>query len=217
MIRSKEAVPASVRRLLERLAEAGVFKDFYLAGGTGLALLLSHRRSVDLDLFSPTNRLDLEGRRGLLNRLKSFPAWKTVEEKDGTLHGGIGNVWISFFWYPDPLVRPLIRRGKVRIASLEDIGLMKTGALIGRGSRKDFVDLYAISRRIPLSSLFALGQKKFTKSRDFTLQALKALCFFDDAEKEPPVVPLKSLSWRSVKAFFIHKAATISKQLFQGI
>ena len=113
---SKEVVPASLRRLLDQLAEAGIFQEFYLAGGTGLALLINHRRSVDLDLFSRKNRLDFDARRRLLERLRRLPGWRQTETQDGTLHGQVGRVKVSFFWYDVPLVRPLVRPAGLRIA-----------------------------------------------------------------------------------------------------
>lgn len=196
------AVPAAVHRRLDQCVAAGICRDFYLAGGTGLALLLNHRRSVDLDFFSRRNRLDAQGRRALLARLRHLPGWEALEGTDGTLHGRVGRVRISFFWYPEPLVKPLIRRNALRIASLDDIALMKIGAVIGRGSRKDFMDLYAIAQQLPLARVLAQGSKKFSETRDFTLQALKALSFFDDAERDPPVLAPQPPAWDAVKAFF---------------
>ena len=206
-----QAVPASVARLLSRLAEAGIMRDFYLAGGTGLALMLAHRRSVDLDFFSRVNRLDGEGRRALLARLRRVSGWRLREAKDGTIHGRVGRVRVSCFWYPEPLVKPLIRQGAARLASLEDIGLMKIGAIIGRGSRKDFVDLHAICRRIPLGALLALGPKKFRAVEQFQWQALKALCFFDDADQEPPFVIVAPVPWDRIKRFFIQEVRALTR------
>jgi len=210
--READAVPASLRRLLERLAAVGVTRAFYLAGGTGLALLLAHRRSVDLDLFSRTNQLGFEGRRALRAMLRRLPGWSVLEAKDGTVHGQVGRVRVSFFWYPEPLVRPLVRQGAVRIASLEDIGLMKIGAIIGRGSRKDFVDLYVICQRRPLSRLLALGRRKFTDAQDFTLQALKALSYFEDAEREPPVDMSHPVAWGRITAFFTREVRQLTRR-----
>ena len=48
-----QTISPEQRRLLEFLAEKGIFERFYLAGGTGLALQLGQRKSVDLDLFTP--------------------------------------------------------------------------------------------------------------------------------------------------------------------
>ena len=211
MKQAPEAVPRSLRILLERLADAGVAQGFYLAGGTGLALRLNHRRSVDLDFFSRTNRLDFAGRQALLVRLRKFPTWNILEATDGTVHGLIGRVRLSFFWYEAPLVKPTSRHGALRLASLEDIGVMKLGAIIGRGSRKDFVDLYAICRRIPLSRLLTLARRKFRDARDVTLQALKALSFFEDAEKDPAVMMVRPVPWDRITAFFSREVRRLSQ------
>lgn len=208
----RQAVPVAVRKLLDRLGETAIVRDFYLAGGTGLALLLDHRRSVALDFFSRANRLDVDGRRTLLAHLERLGRWQLIDAKEGTVHGQAGSVRVSFFWYPEPLVKPLIRRGRVRIASLEDIGLMKLGAIIGRGSRKDFVDLYVICQELALTRLLALGRKKFTRSREFTLQALKALSFFEDAEQDPPVVTPSPLAWDRVRGFFTREVRALTKR-----
>ncbi len=212
MRRRVDPVPATLRSLLQQLGASGVSRDFYLAGGTGLALLLHHRRSVDLDFFSRTNRLDGEGRRELLSRLRALPRWALLEAREGTLHGQVSRVRVSFFWYPEPLVKPVIRQGPLRIASLEDIGLMKLGAIIGRGSQKDFIDLYAICQHVPLSRLLALGPRKFTDARAFSLQALKALSFFEDADREPPVVSIAPVAWERIKAFFVREVGILAQR-----
>ena len=205
-----EAVPPVLRRLLKRLAEIGATRDFYLAGGTGVALLRHHRRSVDLDFFSRTNRLDGPGRRTLLTLLKRLPGWIAIETHDGTVQGRMGRVRVSFFWYPEPLMGSLVRQGPIRIASLPDIGLMKLGAIIGRGSRKDFVDLYTICQELPLSQLLALAPKKFRDAGDVVFQALKALTFFEDAEREPPLLTPAPVAWDRVKKFFVREVRIVA-------
>ena len=51
MASHRETIPPSVEKALAMLDAVGVSTGFYLAGGTGLALHLGHRRSEDLDLF----------------------------------------------------------------------------------------------------------------------------------------------------------------------
>ncbi|MFQ5657921.1 MAG: nucleotidyl transferase AbiEii/AbiGii toxin family protein, partial [Candidatus Methylomirabilales bacterium] len=47
-----EVLPLRARRLCGKLMRLPALRPFYLAGGTGLALHLGHRRSEDLDFFS---------------------------------------------------------------------------------------------------------------------------------------------------------------------
>ncbi|MBQ2097585.1 MAG: nucleotidyl transferase AbiEii/AbiGii toxin family protein, partial [Bacteroidales bacterium] len=48
----EQTIKASTLELLKRLMSDSVLKDFYLVGGTALALQIGHRISIDLDLFS---------------------------------------------------------------------------------------------------------------------------------------------------------------------
>jgi len=66
-----DALPADTRRVLEALAALSGLSDFYLAGGTALALQIGHRLSQDLDFFSAHNKLDFGAREGLINQLRS--------------------------------------------------------------------------------------------------------------------------------------------------
>ena len=55
-----EILPVEQQRLLKLLSGESFLKDWYLAGGTCLALYLGHRQSFDFDFFFPqilTHRL----------------------------------------------------------------------------------------------------------------------------------------------------------------
>ena len=92
--------------------------------------------------------------------------------------------------------------GSQSIASLLDIGLMKLDAVIGRGSRKGFYDLYVISRQISLSDLLRAGERKYPRVRDFQLMALEALLQFDNADRDHQPEMLTDLPWENVRLFF---------------
>ena len=69
----------------------------------------------------------------------------------------VDGLHVGFFSYGYPLREPVQMVESIGLASLLDIGLMKLDAVIGRGSRKDFYDLYIISRQIPLPELLSAG------------------------------------------------------------
>ena len=129
-----------------------------------------------------------------------------TEEKEGTLHGRIGKTRVSFLRYSYRLLRPLKRFGGIAVGAIEDIALMKLGALIGRGMRKDFIDLFFILHQHSLKKLMKLGQKKFPGVEDFPLQVLKAMVYFDDAEKERMPLVHSKISWTLIKSFFQKQA-----------
>lgn len=211
-----EAVPEPARAVLELLGQTEVAEQFYLAGGTGVALLLGHRISADLDLFSRENSLSSTERRDLLRALAELwpgDALKVALEKDGTLIVALQGVSISLFHYQHPLVGTTMSLvGNLRLASLEDIGLMKVAAIIGRGTKRDFVDLFFVTNEVPLERLLELGATKFPQARDLPLQALKALAYFADADRDPALRTLLEVDWEEVKHYFEGQALSLGRR-----
>jgi len=88
--------------------------------------------------------------------------------------------------------------------------LMKLIAISGRGSRKDFADLYIILQDVPtLETYFDMLPKKYGESRVNTYHILKSLTYFDDAESEPMPRMLVPFDWEECKAFFVREARAI--------
>lgn len=170
------------QRFLPALA-IGRSEGFYLAGGTALALQIGHRDSVDFDLFKneafDTTRLFERLREAFsgLNVLK-------VQDEPNTLSLVVSeSIKLSFLRYPYPLLRPLIPSDHIDLADIADIGCMKLSAITGRGTMKDYVDLYFILQRMSLQELLALCAVKLPQlDRAFIM---KALVFFDDLDDEP--------------------------------
>src|SRR3989304_10122007 len=101
-------------------------------------------------------------REKLLRVLKRVGKIEIELSQDGNLQLFLNRVPISFCHYPYILISSTHNVGKMRISSLQDIGLMKIAALIGRGSRRDFLDLYFIVREnISLDRLLRLSEMKF--------------------------------------------------------
>jgi len=198
-----EVLDASGKKAATRLAQAA--KDqFYLAEGTALALRLGHRISLDLDLFSQENILGGAERAAMLEKLRASGPLEILENKDGTCHLRLGKTSVSLFRYHYNLLRPTTIWNGLPVASLEDIAAMKFSAIVGRGSKKDFVDLYYLSREIGLEAALKAAARKYRDHSDFALQAARALVYFDDAEKEPMPRELgaSSSSWDEIKSFF---------------
>jgi hypothetical protein len=188
------------RRQLALLRRLGPFLDpgpFYLAGGTALALHLGHRRSVDFDWFSERPLPD-PLRLATEIEASGVPLEVTGVDK-GTLHARSASVRVSFLEYRYPLLRPLVetRLSGVRLASLEDIAAMKLAAVAQRGSRKDFVDVFALGGILGLDEMLALYRRKYDV-RDVG-HVLVALAYFDDAEDERMPAMLRRWSWVDVR------------------
>jgi len=208
-----ELLPVKSQKVFKVLSQMPIWDDFYIGGGAGLILRFGHRISVDFDLFSPTNRLSSPERRIIHQLLKK--AGKTIVEstREGSFRVTFEGVTMGFFHYDYPLMTPLEKFGKIRIASLEDIALMKIAAIIGRGSKKDFIDTYFILKNgVGLPKLLNLSRQKFSHVRDVAIQALQALVYFDDAENEPMPKMSSPIKWETVKSFFIKEITKFSKK-----
>lgn len=107
-----------------------------------MALQLGHRISVDLDFFSSQD-FDAEL---LSNRLKRIGDLVIEQQGQGNLIGYLSKTHVSFFFYDYPLLTPTITFEGVRLASIEEIGVMKLIAIGQRGRPRDSIDLFFIIR-----------------------------------------------------------------------
>ncbi len=103
---------------------------------------LGHRLSVDLDFFSPTE--DIPTLRPALEKSLAFFSPILANSAWGNLVYLAQGVRVGFYGYGYELVAPLVETQEMRLASVEDIALMKLDALLARAARKDFYDLYFI-------------------------------------------------------------------------
>jgi len=90
----------------------------------------------------------------------------------------------------------------VKVADPRDIACMKVGAIAGRGTKRDFIDLYAVSKHHELEQLLAWFKAKYAQANYSVVHILKSLTYFDDAEKDPMPDMLVTLTWEQVKQFF---------------
>lgn len=201
-----KALPKGSEKLLtglERL-DAPVLRGWTLAGGTGLALHLGHRISEDFDFF----RNDAFALDAVHAVLREHGAYETLQEDaEHTLTAMVDGVKLSFFRVADPFLFAPVPYRFFGVADRRDIALMKLVAISGRGSRKDFVDLYTILRSGPgLREYFHLLPRKYGKGRANAYHIIKSLTFFDDAEREPMPKMLEPFKWKEAKAFFVREA-----------
>jgi len=202
-------VTPAMRALMNGFARNALAREFYLAGGTALALQLGHRLSVDLDFFSPTQSdipaliEPLRRALGEFSPLLSDSSW-------GNLVYLANGVRLGFYGYGYELLEPFSQADGIALAGLTDIGLMKLDALLARASRKDFHDLYTLCQHIPLRRLLDLAPRKYPSVRDFEAQVVQHMIQFERAEQETPVPLLEPVAWETVKDWFRKQAKTIA-------
>jgi hypothetical protein len=199
-----ESLSPRAQELVARIAPFPWAEECYLAGSAALALYIGHRPVQDLDLMTATNRLAGPERRDLLGELLALDPDTEVETaRDGYLsvRGGGSGVGLRFFYYPYPLIDAFEDLSGLAVASAVDLGLMKIAAVISRGSKRDFADLYLLCRELPLAELLARSGDKFGHVRDFPLQALKGLADLSETAGEPMPRLAVSLAWEEVESW----------------
>ena len=195
----RKVIPASTEASLCALRDARLLDRFYLAGGTGLALQFGHRLSLDLDFFAK-EQFDEEM---LLQRVQALDGFALVAKAPHTLHATVQETKVSFLGYAYPVLFPTNPFLEVAVADPRDIACMKVSAVAGRGTKRDFVDLYLCAKQYGLKEILRLFDQKFAQTHYSRIHILKSLTFFSDAEKDPMPHMLVPLDWDTVKQFFL--------------
>jgi len=170
------------RSLLSALA-ACADGGFYLAGGTGLALQMGHRDSIDFDFFFDGD-FDTDALATKIETQLTGHSCVFTQREKNTLSFVIDEkVQVSFLGYRYPLLRPLVETEFFPLAAIEDVACMKLAAVVGRSVEKDYVDLYFILQNMGLRELIERCAVK-CPTLDANL-VLKSLVYFDDVSREP--------------------------------
>lgn len=207
------ATTAGCRQGLADLRRHDFLSDFYLAGGTALALQIGHRISTDLDWFSTTRQLLAPEREQMRQALSDSADFRVVSEQDGILFARLFGTDVSFLYQPHPLLEPTVDYHGAQLASPVDIGLMKLAAVNSRGTRRDFVDLYCLRNIVTLDRLLELAAVKYADRPSFLAVAIRALAYFEDAEQQPMPRLLEPVHWADVRAYCEAAARELARRL----
>lgn len=209
----REVLDEATAALLARVGSTDAFRDFYLAGGTGLALQLGHRMSLDLALFSerPWSAAHL------LDALRSLGPTIVDLQSEGILVGSVGGVRVSLLHYPFPLLEPVLRpSGIMPLAGLLDIAAMKLVAVGQRGGRKDFVDLYFLCREgVDVRAALEAMRRKMPGVDHNRVHIARSLAYFADAESEPEPRMLVPYTLRDARAYCLEWSRTLLREILE--
>lgn len=186
-------IDAATLALLKKLLLLPLFSGLRLAGGTSLALQSGHRKSIDIDLFGSLNADTIT----LSAALSHFGEVIRLNNSPNIHIYSINGIKVDIVNYPYPWIDDLLLIDGIRLASLKDIGAMKLAAITGRGTKKDFIDLYLLLKHFSLSELISFYEQKFKDGSVFLV--LKSLVYFEDADAEQMPVMGMNFSWDQVK------------------
>ncbi|SIS84643.1 nucleotidyl transferase AbiEii/AbiGii toxin family protein [Belliella pelovolcani] len=188
-----ETVQPALLELLSKIMTDPLFNEFRLVGGTSLALQIGHRQSIDIDLFGDQELEEYE----ISDFLSQLGKIQVLKKSKNILIYSVNGIKVDFVNYKYPWLTSVISENEFRLASKEDIGAMKLNAIAGRGSKKDFIDLYFLLNEFSLEELIGFYRDKYQDGSEFLV--LKSLSYFADADTEPTPLMLKDANWDKIK------------------
>ena len=173
--------------LLRKLQGETVFGDYFLVGGTALALQIGHRKSDDIDLFTQKELRIPEITRYLKQHHSG--KYQLLNSQNMIYQVMIDGIKVDFVHHPFDLAEPAFHDSQITYLGKKDIAAMKLHAIETSGNRaKDFVDIFFLLREMPLEKMFEYYRKKY--STDNVFNAKRSLTFFDEVPEE---------SWKEVR------------------
>jgi hypothetical protein len=210
----KECVSESLLMLLKKLMNSDVFKDYFLVGGTSLAMQIGHRRSDDIDLFTQKEINKDEIGDYLFNNYKGKVL--VINSQKIIYQVKVNDIKVDFVRHPYNLVEAVNEDEGIRYLGKKDIAAMKIRAIENSGNRaKDFIDIYYLLMEMSLESIFEYYKQKYSVNDIYS--AKKSLGYFDDVPdeswQEVRMINDKILI-KKIKRIIIEKIIEYDKKLF---
>ncbi|RPJ77615.1 MAG: hypothetical protein EHJ94_10650 [Deltaproteobacteria bacterium] len=181
-------------------------KEYYLVGGTAIALYIGHRRSIDYDLFSakPIQKQVIKKQ-----LIESGIEYQLRYEDSDQLHIAVMGVKITFFQYPFHIPIKTTFENTLNLPDLLDLAAMKAYAFGMRAKWKDYIDIYFL-----LKSHFTLKeiceQASAIYENAFSEKLFRQqLCYFGDIDySEQPEYMRESIPDNEICKFLIDISTT---------
>ena len=211
-----EAVSDLLKNTLTEIFEIHEFKDFYLGGGTNLALQFEHRVSTDIDLFClPKVGISLEHKMLPLLEKKFKEKIILNSVNKNVVRCMIHNIKVDLLNFYDikKNLKPTFYLNNWILCDTLDVAAMKIKAITNRGSLKDYYDLAFLLEKFTLNEIMFAYKSKYQMESD--CQVIKYLVDFSEAELENinniSLINFQ-LSWDEVKIKIIKSTKEYLKQ-----
>ena len=195
---SIQTIKPDTLELLKAISAQPEVQETRLVGGTALALQYGHRQSVDLDFFGCLP----EDKDTLIDAVKRIGEVMVFNQSKNILQMVVNQVKVDLVDYSRyPWIDEPVKGDGFVLASDKDIAAMKVNAIIGRGTRKDFIDLYALLQHYSLPEIMDFYRKKYPEFSEY--RALLSMTYFEDAEMQDMPLMLIDTPWETMKKTII--------------
>jgi len=212
-----ETVTPGTLELIHRLMDDEKLKQFYLVGGTALSLMLGHRLSIDIDLFTADNFNGLE----LAKHINDNHQATILNARNNFLTGHINGIRLDMLLHNYPHVNPVLDPEGIRMLGLEDIAAMKINAIVGNGTRvKDFVDIHYLLKEMPYQQIVDAYSTKYPNTNIH--QVRMSLLHHQDIDFTTEIVLIKDeFKWpvieKSINAAIAEHELILQKNIVHNI
>lgn len=194
----KQTISPFLYDTLTRLMQIDELKDFRLVGGTGLSLQLGHRKSVDIDMFSPVY---FKGETMIPLMKKYFPRTEIRDIAFGVSiylpEPGSGNELKIDLMTNEEYIRPPVIEEEIRLAHIEDIAAMKLEAITSRKEKKDYTDIAELLKTYTINQMVGFYKERYPWND--LRPVVENLPKFGLCDKQPDPFFLNEMDWASVK------------------
>lgn len=193
--------------LLKKLSNKDFLSETRLVGGTALALQYGHRMSVDLDFFGSidSDAVDLK------LQLREMGKLSVIKESKNINIFLLDGIKIDIINYPYSWIDDAVKEDNIVLASPQDIAAMKINAIEGRGSKKDFIDIYFLLQHYSIHDILGFYAKKYPEYSIF--RALMSMTYFEDAENQFMPRMFVNIDWEEIKETLRKEVSQASIQL----
>lgn len=196
---SYKTVEPHTLELLRGLSTEPVLSSARLVGGTALALQYGHRSSIDLDFFG-TVVADAEQVKDVLRK---YGTLEIIKETKAIKLYRLDGVKVDIVHYQYPWIDDAVTTDGLSLASPKDIAAMKVNAIEGRGTKKDFIDLYFLLKHYTLEEILEFYKEKYPEHSIF--RALMSMSYFEDADEQFMPIMFVSVTWEEMRETILEK------------
>ena len=200
----KHTVSDTLWLSLIKLMDIPELDSFRLVGGTSLSLLLGHRMSFDINLFTDADYGSinfLELLKILEKNFKYVDAsnWSNESMGNSCFIGNNPEDTIKLdLYYTELFIYPIVKHENIRLSQLEEISTMKLD-VIGRGGRKkDFWDIHMLLNKFSIEEMIGFYLKKYPYSHS-EMELRGQLLNFESAEEDFDPICLEGKYWELIK------------------
>lgn len=194
-LRPECVIPSPLAGILKRIPY------WFVIGGHAVRCFCPYRPTQDVDFGVETN-MNLKS---LLAHLSKQGQVEIIEKSGGIVHLHWNKIKVSIFVLDT--FSPYVEENRL---SVTGILATKLHAILDRGVRRDFFDLYVILQHQSLGLAECISALRTVYSQPVPEPLLlRALTYFDDADREAPLPGEGKNDWTIVKDFFLSHAGSL--------